>query len=68
MKDYPCENKQQLERKEGKYQEKYECVNKLIAGSGMSKKCEHDKIKAFCRDCDGTIFCKHDNCCKMGSG
>ena len=58
MKEYPCENKQQLERKEGKYQQKYECVNNRIAGS--KGKCKHDKIKYQCRDCDGKVFCKHN--------
>ena len=58
MKEYPCENKYQLERKEGKYQEKYECVNKHIAGN--RQKCEHDKRKVRCRDCGGSDFCKHD--------
>ena len=26
----------------------------------VKKKCPHDKIKFFCRDCNGGAFCKHD--------
>ena len=70
MKEYPCENKQQLERKVGKYQQKYECVNNRIAGSGIM--CLHDKRKYECRDCGGSAFCKHakrkDRCHECGGG
>jgi len=30
LEDYPCENKQQLKRKEGEYQREMDCVNKRI--------------------------------------
>jgi len=29
---YECENREQLERREGKYQKQYDCVNERIAG------------------------------------
>ena len=32
LESYECENKEQLERREGQYQRQYNCVNKHIAG------------------------------------
>ena len=32
VEEYPCNNKQQLERKEGEYIKNNECVNKYVAG------------------------------------
>ena len=32
LEDYPCNNKQQLERKEGEYIKNNECVNRCVAG------------------------------------
>ena len=32
VEDFPCNNKQQLERKEGEYIKNNECVNKYVAG------------------------------------
>ena len=32
IEDYPCSSKYELEKREGKYQVKYDCVNKNVAG------------------------------------
>jgi hypothetical protein len=34
VEEYPCNNKQQLEKKEGEYIKNNECVNKCVAGRG----------------------------------
>lgn len=74
LKEYPCENKEQLDKKKRKYIDKYECVNKRIPGSickhnnqrntckdctGKSK-CDHNRIKSICKDCKGGSICQHN--------
>ena len=58
--EYPCENKQQLRRKEGELQRSMPCVNKVIAGR-TSKECYDDnretrlarkRTKQHCEVCD----------------
>jgi hypothetical protein len=40
---YPCNNKEQLERKEGEYIKNNECVNKLVAGRTKVEYIEDNK-------------------------
>lgn len=48
VEDYPCNNRQQLCKKEGEYIKTNECVNKCIAGRTAEEYCEDnaDKIRA----------------------
>lgn len=49
--NFPCANKQQLEREEGKYiklekeENKYNCVNQVIAGRTLKEYCADNKEK-----------------------
>lgn len=43
IEDYPCNNKQQLCKKEGEYIENNECVNQAVAGRTKAERKEHDK-------------------------
>jgi len=45
LEEYPCNNKQQLERKEGEYQKNNECVNAKIAGRTKSEYYQDNKEK-----------------------
>ena len=58
VKEYSCENKHQLERKERKYIEKYQCVNKVVPT--RSQICQHNKQRSKCKDCGGSEICQHD--------
>ena len=45
VEDYPCENKQQLNRREGELIRATQCVNKFIAGRTLKEYCEENKDK-----------------------
>jgi len=45
LENYPCETKEELNKKEGEYQRKLECVNKNIAGRTYEEYCEENKDK-----------------------
>jgi uncharacterized protein (DUF2344 family) len=49
LEDYPCNNKQQLERKEGEYIKNNECINKCVAGRGNKEYYidNADKLKEY---------------------
>ena len=49
LEDYTCNNKQQLEKKEGEYIRNNECVNKIITGRTRQEYCidNADKIKQY---------------------
>jgi hypothetical protein len=49
--NYPCNNRQQLERKEGEYIKNNECVNKVIAGrTDLEYRLDNvNKLKEQCR-------------------
>jgi len=58
LEEYPCNNKTQLEKKEGEYQKANECINKNIAGrtkkeydqDNKEKKAEYDKKRTKYRE------------------
>ena len=41
--NYPCENKEELLKKENEYIRGYECVNKYVAYQSVQERKEHDK-------------------------
>ena len=43
VEEYPCNNKQQLEKKEGEYIKANECVNKRIEGRTYKQKLEYNR-------------------------
>jgi len=43
IENYPCENRKELEKKEGEYQRMMDCVNKHIAGRTMKEYYEDNK-------------------------
>lgn len=45
LEEYPCENKQQLNKREGEYIKKIKCVNKLIAGRNDREYYQDNKEK-----------------------
>ena len=51
LENYPCNNRQQLERKEGEYIKNNECVNKVIAGrTDLEYRLDNvNKLKEQCR-------------------
>jgi len=52
IENYPCENKEQLTKKEGEYIRNMKCVNKLIAGRTRKeyRKDNKEKIKERCKE------------------
>jgi len=52
LEDYPCNSKGELERKEGEYIRKMDCVNKVIAGRSQEeyRALYDDKIKEYQRN------------------
>jgi hypothetical protein len=44
VEEYPCNNKQQLEKKEGEYIKNNECINKFVAGR-TSKEWRQDNVE-----------------------
>jgi hypothetical protein len=75
VEEYPCDNKQQLERREREYIENNQCVNKNVPTRELicehntkrfycklcgSGSCEHDKRREDCKKCHGGQICEHD--------
>lgn len=46
---YPCDSKKELEKKEGEYIMKVECVNKILAGREWTSE-YHEKLKKYWND------------------
>jgi len=45
VEDYPCNNRKQLERREGEFIQNYDCVNRYVAGRTHKEYCEiYDKV------------------------
>lgn len=49
IEDYPCERKEELNRREGQYIRSMDCVNKLVAGRSSSEYREDNKEKIATR-------------------
>ena len=45
VEDYPCNNKQELNKKEGEYIRENKCLNKQIAGRTLKEYCQDNKEK-----------------------
>jgi hypothetical protein len=55
---YPCENKQELLRREQHWMDELSpSLNKIAAIDIM---CEHGQKKSQCKDCGGSQFCEHE--------
>ena len=58
LEEYPCENVDQLRRRQGELIRSMECVNKR--DPGRCKTCEHGRQRSRCKPCGGSEICEHD--------
>lgn len=59
IEEYKCENKMELEKRERYWIEELEApLNTNIPTRGT--RCDHNRQRAHCRECDGSAFCEHD--------
>jgi hypothetical protein len=70
VEEYPCDNKQQLERREREYIENNQCVNKVVPTREIH--CEHNRARSLCKECGGGSICTHNRarsaCKECGGG
>jgi len=61
VEEYPCNNKQQLNKKEGEYQKSNECVNTHIAGRTTNEYYQDNKKQIYENRKEATIQWARDN-------
>ncbi len=56
LETYPCQNIEELQRRENYHMRSIDCVNKKLAIDD----CPHGRIHAYCKDCHGASICDHN--------
>ena len=67
LETYPCENRDELEKRENHHMRLMDCVNKNLANAD----CQHGRQHNYCKECGGSQICEHNrqkNQCKECGG